>query len=366
MRTGGQVLADGLVAHGSELAFCVPGESYLALLDGLYEHRDAFRIVNCRHEGAAANAADAYGKLTGRPGLCFVTRGPGATHAAAGIHTARQDSTPLLHARRPGRARRARARVVPGARLRGRVRADGEVGVRDRRPRAHPRGARARLHGGDQRAAGPGRAGAAGGRAGRGGRGATTRRATARCGRRRRPRRSRSWARCSRRRSGRSCSSAAGRGTTASAEAFTRWALALRAAGRRDVPAPGRRRQPVPELRRRRRHRRQPGARAADPRLRPAGGGRHAAGRDRDAGLHAARAAGGAAAARPRPSRPRRARPRLPAVAGGAQRRGGVRGRRAGGRRVALGGAGPPPRGPTTRRGSSTPRRRATASTSAR
>jgi acetolactate synthase-1/2/3 large subunit len=96
MRTGGQVLADGLVAHGSELAFCVPGESYLGLLDGLYEHRDAFRIVNCRHEGAAANAADAYGKLTGRPGLCFVTRGPGATHAATGIHTARQDSTPLL------------------------------------------------------------------------------------------------------------------------------------------------------------------------------------------------------------------------------------------------------------------------------
>ena len=96
MRTGGQVLADALVAHGSDLAFCVPGESYLGLLDGLYEHRHAFRIVNCRHEGAAANAADAYGKLTGRPGLCFVTRGPGATHAATGIHTARQDSTPLI------------------------------------------------------------------------------------------------------------------------------------------------------------------------------------------------------------------------------------------------------------------------------
>src|SRR5215210_1467162 len=96
MRTGGQLLADGLVGHGSELAFCVPGESYLALLDGLYEHRDAFRIVNCRHEGAAANAADAYGKLTGRPGLCMVTRGPGATHAATGVHTARQDSTPLI------------------------------------------------------------------------------------------------------------------------------------------------------------------------------------------------------------------------------------------------------------------------------
>src|SRR4051812_46216739 len=96
MRTGGQLLADGLVGHGSELAFCVPGESYLALLDGLYEHRDTFRIVNCRHEAAAANAADAYGKLTGRPGICMVTRGPGATHAATGIHTARQDSTPLI------------------------------------------------------------------------------------------------------------------------------------------------------------------------------------------------------------------------------------------------------------------------------
>jgi len=95
-RTGGQILADQLILQGSELAFCVPGESYLELLDGLYEHRDAFRIVNCRHEGAAANAADAYGKLTGRPGVCMVTRGPGATHAAVGVHTAKQDSTPLL------------------------------------------------------------------------------------------------------------------------------------------------------------------------------------------------------------------------------------------------------------------------------
>src|SRR3954454_19093164 len=96
MRTGGQLLADALVAHGSELAFCVPGESYLALLDGLYEHRGAVRIVNCRHEAAAANAADAYGELNGRPGICMVTRGPGATHAATEIHTARQDSTPLI------------------------------------------------------------------------------------------------------------------------------------------------------------------------------------------------------------------------------------------------------------------------------
>ena len=226
MRTGGQVLADGLVAHGSELAFCVPGESYLALLDGLYEHRDALRIVNCRHEGAAANAADAYGKLTGRPGLCLVTRGPGATHAAVGVHTAQQDSTPLLLLVGQVARARARARVLPGARLRGRVRADGEVGVRDRRPRAHPRGARARLHGGDERAAGPGRAVAARGRArgrGRRARRAALRRATG--PRRRRPR-WRSSRRCSGAPSARSCSSAAGRGTTASAEAFTRWALA--------------------------------------------------------------------------------------------------------------------------------------------
>jgi acetolactate synthase I/II/III large subunit len=95
-RTGGQAIADQLVLHGADLAFCVPGESYLALLDGLYEHRDALRVIGCRHEAAAANAADAYGKLTARPGVALVTRGPGSTHAATGVHTARQDSTPML------------------------------------------------------------------------------------------------------------------------------------------------------------------------------------------------------------------------------------------------------------------------------
>ena len=95
-RTGGKLLADQLALHGCELAFCVPGESYLALLDGLYDHRDRLRVVTCRHEAAAANAAEASGKLTGRPGVCMVTRGPGATHAATGVHTARQDSTPLI------------------------------------------------------------------------------------------------------------------------------------------------------------------------------------------------------------------------------------------------------------------------------
>jgi acetolactate synthase I/II/III large subunit len=95
MRHGGKLLADQLSLHGCELAFCVPGESYLPLLDGLYDHPDV-RVVTCRHEASAANAAEATGKLTGRPGVCMVTRGPGATHAAVGVHTARQDSSPML------------------------------------------------------------------------------------------------------------------------------------------------------------------------------------------------------------------------------------------------------------------------------
>ncbi|HEY2637599.1 MAG TPA: thiamine pyrophosphate-dependent enzyme, partial [Solirubrobacteraceae bacterium] len=93
-RSGGRVLVDQLVRQGAELAFGVPGESYLAVLDALRDTE--LHLVVCRHEGGAANAAEAYGKLTGRPGICLVTRGPGATHAANGVHTARQDSTPLL------------------------------------------------------------------------------------------------------------------------------------------------------------------------------------------------------------------------------------------------------------------------------
>ena len=94
MRTGGRLIVDQLVVHGAELAFGVPGESYLAVLDALYD--SPLRFVSCRHEVGAANMADAYGKLTGRPGICMVTRGPGATHAAGGVHTAYQDSTPLI------------------------------------------------------------------------------------------------------------------------------------------------------------------------------------------------------------------------------------------------------------------------------
>ena len=88
LRTGGQILVDALEVHGVDLAFCVPGESFLAVLDALYDARDAIRLVVCRQEGGAANMADAYGKLTGRPGICFVTRGPGASNASVGVPNA--------------------------------------------------------------------------------------------------------------------------------------------------------------------------------------------------------------------------------------------------------------------------------------
>jgi acetolactate synthase-1/2/3 large subunit len=93
-RHGGKVLVDQLVVHGADTVFSVPGESFLAVLDGLYD--SPIRLITCRHEAGAANMADAYGKLTGRPGIAIVTRGPGATQASVGVHTAFQDSTPLI------------------------------------------------------------------------------------------------------------------------------------------------------------------------------------------------------------------------------------------------------------------------------
>ncbi|MGE8601693.1 thiamine pyrophosphate-binding protein, partial [Bordetella trematum] len=91
---GGHILVDQLVNHGVKHVFCVPGESYLAVLDGL--HDASIDVTVCRQEGGAAMMADAYGKLTGEPGICMVTRGPGAANALAGIHIALQDSTPLI------------------------------------------------------------------------------------------------------------------------------------------------------------------------------------------------------------------------------------------------------------------------------
>ena len=95
-RTGGAILVDNLIAQGTTLAFCVPGESYLPVLDALHDVRDRLRLIVCRQEGGVAYMAEAYGKLTGRPGIAFVTRGPGASNAAIGIHTAAQDSTPMI------------------------------------------------------------------------------------------------------------------------------------------------------------------------------------------------------------------------------------------------------------------------------
>src|SRR3954447_9579102 len=93
-RHGGRALADQLAIQGVEVAFCVPGESYIALLDGLRD--TAIRLITCRNEAGAANMAEAYGKLTGRAGVCIVTRGPGATHASVGVPTAFQDSAPFV------------------------------------------------------------------------------------------------------------------------------------------------------------------------------------------------------------------------------------------------------------------------------
>jgi acetolactate synthase-1/2/3 large subunit len=95
-RLAGHALVEALIEQGITTCFGVPGESYLAVLDGFHQHADSIRFVACRQEGGAAFMADAQGKLTGRPGVCFVTRGPGATNAAIGVHTAFQDSTPLV------------------------------------------------------------------------------------------------------------------------------------------------------------------------------------------------------------------------------------------------------------------------------
>lgn len=95
LRSGGRIVVDALAANGVDTVFCVPGESFIAALDAMHD-APGLRVVACRHEAAAAHMAEAYGKLDGRPGICFVTRAPGATHASIGVHVARQDSTPMI------------------------------------------------------------------------------------------------------------------------------------------------------------------------------------------------------------------------------------------------------------------------------
>ena len=94
MRSGGEVLVDQLMVNGVRHVFCVPGESYLAALDAFHDRDIAVTV--CRQEGGAVMMAEAVGKLTGRPGIAFVTRGPGATNGSPGLHIARQDSTPVI------------------------------------------------------------------------------------------------------------------------------------------------------------------------------------------------------------------------------------------------------------------------------
>ena len=162
-RTGGRILADALVRNGVERAFCVPGESYLALLDALYGGPIAVTV--CRQEGGAAMAAEAWGKLTGRPGIVMATRGPGATNASAGLHVGRQDSTPMIlllgQVARRMRGREAFQEIDVKALLRrGR-----QMGRGDRARRAHSRDRRPRLPPGDLGPAGAGRPVAARGHA---------------------------------------------------------------------------------------------------------------------------------------------------------------------------------------------------------
>ena len=95
-RTGAQILVASLLNHFVDKIFCVPGESYLSVLDALYDYRNEISLINANHETGASNMAEAYGKLTGSPGIAFVTRGPGACHASIGVHISKQDSSPMI------------------------------------------------------------------------------------------------------------------------------------------------------------------------------------------------------------------------------------------------------------------------------
>ena len=95
-RTGAQILVASLLNHYVDKIFCVPGESYLSVLDALYDCRNEISLINANHETGASNMAEAYGKLTGSPGIAFVTRGPGACHASIGVHISKQDSSPMI------------------------------------------------------------------------------------------------------------------------------------------------------------------------------------------------------------------------------------------------------------------------------
>jgi acetolactate synthase-1/2/3 large subunit len=115
MKTGGELIVEALKANGVRRVSCVPGESYLAVLDALYD--TDIEVLVCRQEGGAAMMADAWGRLTGEPGICMVTRGPGAMNASAGLHIAMPGFHPDDPVHRPGPARCARTRSLSGNRI---------------------------------------------------------------------------------------------------------------------------------------------------------------------------------------------------------------------------------------------------------
>ncbi len=162
-RTGGEIVAATLAAHGIDTVFCVPGESFLPILDALHDWRGTIDVITCRHEHGASVMAEAYGKLTGRPGVCLVTRGPGACNAAIGVHTAFQDSTPMLllvgQVRRAWRGREAFQEVDFARMFAPLAKHAEQVDDPDRLPGGDDRGvsARARRADGPDRPRAPGR-----------------------------------------------------------------------------------------------------------------------------------------------------------------------------------------------------------------
>ena len=168
-RTGGRILVDQLEIQGCDRIFTVPGESFLAVLDALHDTPEIDLVV-CRQEGGVAYMADADGKMTGRPGVAFVTRGPGATNASGGVHVAFQDSTPMILFVGDVARGDKRPRGLPGDRLSRLLRSDRQMGGADRRCPANPRIYRAGLSRRDRGTPGAGGARAARGHAARRGR----------------------------------------------------------------------------------------------------------------------------------------------------------------------------------------------------
>mgnify|MGYP003693655847 CR=1 FL=1 len=261
MRHGGKILIDQLEAQGATTAFTVPGESFLAALDGLHDS-NRIKTIICRQEGGASMMAEAWGKITGEPGICFVTRGPGAANAMSGLHVAQQDSTPMVTFVGMPAARARGPRGVPGDRDQAAVLLVREVGGRDPPDRAHPRVREPRLPRRPLRPPGPGRARPAGGHAGGRVRGRRTPSPPASPRRIPAPR----TRRCCKRSSASASAPlmiVGGPGWSAAAQkAMEAFADALRSAGRRRLPLPGLLRQPAPLLRRLRRHRHRSQARA--------------------------------------------------------------------------------------------------------